>query len=216
MILCPLTESFLNTSGEDFLKDTLIQRFSMKVLVSGENFRFGKDGSCDSSYLDSVQEKENFLHVTVPSVYVDGEHVSSSKIRTFLEEGNLNSANRFLGYDFRVTGKVVHGAHLGTELGFPTVNIAFPDDGFVPKFGVYACRTELDGKEYRAIANVGVKPTVTEVSKPLFEAHISGFSGDLYGRTVTFSLERFLRPEKRFSSVSELKNQINEDLQTIL
>ena len=123
----------------------------------------------------------------------------------------MKKANDLLGYAFSFASEVIHGKRLGRELGFPTLNQKYPNELVLPRFGVYAVKCVIDGKEYGGVANVGVKPTVESTNEPICETHVFGFEGDCYGKRCEIRFEEFIREEKRFGSLLELKAQVDKD-----
>ncbi|MBR1623697.1 MAG: riboflavin kinase, partial [Pseudobutyrivibrio sp.] len=128
-----------------------------------------------------------------------------------LTEGHIDVVNEMLGYDYFVWGEVVHGAHLGTKIGIPTINIMPEKTKLVPKFGVYVTSIDFDGRIYHGVTNVGTKPSVSDKKIVGIETHILDYNGDLYGQYVMVTFQAFLRPEMKFDSVDELKEQMNKD-----
>lgn len=213
---CVYSPDFSNIcglSGEEFARDILAGRMNAASVCCGNNFRFGKKASCGITELREYGEKYGFEVYVAEDEFLEGTMVSSGEIRRLLTNGDITRANRLLGAPYAVSAEIVTGAALGRTIGFPTANQLFEDNQLVPKFGVYRAETEIDGKIYRAMTNIGIKPTVDYGGKPLAETYISGFSGDIYGRTIQVRLLEFIRPEKKFGSVDELKKQITEDLQ---
>ena len=143
-----------------------------------------------------------------------GRAVSSTAIRELLAGGDIREVNHLLGHPHRFTGRVAHGMQLGRKLGFPTVNLPWPRELQAPRYGVYAGRVLVDGRWLPALTNIGMKPTVCGDRCGL-ESHILDYGGDLYGRVLTVEFTDFLRPEKRFSSVEELREQVNRDIQGV-
>ena len=143
----------------------------------------------------------------------NGEIISSSRIRSFLRDGEVEKASGLMEHPFEIEGYVIHGAQRGRKMGFPTINIE-PNDSILPRIGVYAATVEIDGQLFNAIANIGTRPTVNGESV-LLEAHILNFNKDLYGKRLRVKLVTFIRPEIRFNSMNELKDQIVLDVQTV-
>ena len=195
---------------ESFFTDILIKKLDAKLLVCGENYRFGMFASGDSKMLQRLCAGQGIGCVVVPAVMYGGGMISSSRIRAALGEGDVESAAEMLGRQFSYRFEVVHGRELGRQLGTPTINQYFPEGFLIPAYGVYASVTEADGKRYPSVTNIGVKPTVGS-SKPLSETWIIGYDGDLYGRHVRVNLIRYMRREFKFDSIEELKQAINED-----
>lgn len=198
-------------TGEDFVQRYLRDMSNAAVVCCGADFRFGRGASCGVDDLRRFGEKYGFEVKTAEDVCIDGTVVSSGEIRRRLIGGDIAGANKLLGRPYFIQGKVVHGAELGRTIGFPTINQTYEEGQLVPKYGVYASRVTADGQTFSSITNIGVKPSVGYEGSPIAETHIIEFSGDLYGKTVETELLGFIRPERRFDSVEELKMQIAED-----
>jgi riboflavin kinase/FMN adenylyltransferase len=215
-ILCPNFNSVHNLSGEDFARDILHGELHTKVVVCGKKFRFGKGASCGTEDLLNLGEKYGFQVEIVEPILSEGGLVSSSNIRELIKDGDIKTANKLLGREYFISKEVVHGNALGRTIGIPTINQHFADRQVVPKFGVYSSITVVNGIEYKSMTNVGVKPTVTDANTPLAETYIIGYHGDLYGKTLKVKLLDYIRPEKKFSSIEELKTAIQTDIQHCL
>lgn len=202
-------------SGEEFVKNILIDEMNAGFVCCGNNFRFGKNAYCGVNELREFGRKYGFDVAVADDVVYEGETVSSTAIRNMLLNGDIVKAWQFLGYPYTISSTVIHGAELGRTIGFPTINQIFSKGQLVPKFGVYASQVLIDGYYYRAMTNIGMKPTVNYGGMPLAETHIIDFSGDLYGRNIDTGIMEFIRPEQKFSSVDELKRQIAEDMEDI-
>ena len=179
--------------------------------VCGDDFRFGAGGLGTGKKLAAYCEKRQLPYAIVPEQTMDGERISSSRIRKALEHGDIENVTCLLGHPHVLTGIVTPGKQLGRNLGFPTANLPFPEELTVPRFGVYACTALVAGQTYVALTNIGTRPTV-EGEGILAEVHLLDFAGDLYGREITIAFHTFLRPEKKFDSLEELKAQIAEDI----
>ncbi len=210
-IYAPDFSDIKELSARDFVAEVLIKRLSAKYVVCGYDFRFGKGGEGDPETLKRLCAEMGAECEIVAPVKVDGEIVSSTEIRRLIRAGAVARANRLLGYELSYCLPVLHGARLGTEIGFPTINQQIPDYMVQPKNGVYKSWASIDGKTYRGITNIGVKPTVGYTGEALMETHIIGFSGELYGKNVTVSLREYLRGEQRFDSLEALKKQLTYD-----
>ena len=198
-------------SPEEFIDKILIGEMNAKAVVSGYNYRFGKNASGDTDTLRQLCAKRGITCHTVSEVEQDGTAVSSTAIRRLIENGEIERANRMLARSFGFSAEVIHGDERGREWGFPTVNQLLPEGFVIPKFGVYASSVTVDGRTYRGITNIGRRPTVgTEIL--LSETHIIDFSEDVYGKEADIRLLSFMRPEHKFSSFDELKNQIKNDI----
>ncbi len=202
-------------SGEEFVKNILVDRLNAGFVCCGNSFRFGKNALCGIVELCKLGRKYGFDVVGIDDVTYEGETVSSTAVRNMLLNGDTVRSWQFLGEPYTIGREVVHGAELGRTIGFPTINQVFGKGQLVPKFGVYASDVLIGGRWYRAITNIGIKPTVNYVGIPLAETHIIDFSGDLYGKRVRVNLLEFMRPEQKFDSVDELKSQIAEDMESV-
>ena len=201
-------------SPEEFVSRVLVSELDCKIAVCGFNFRFGKNGLGDADRLKKLMENEGRTSITLPPVSVNGVTVSSSEIRFLLEEGRTDEANRLLGRPYSLTAEVVHGKSIGRELGFPTANQLFPREKVRLKNGIYAVICVIDGVEYDGVANVGCRPTVNEDENDVnCETHIIGYRGELYGKNLEVRFLKRLRGEMRFSSIDELKSQIEKDVE---
>lgn len=198
-------------SAREFVERILKNELCARVVVCGYDFRFGKGGEGNPEMLKTLCAEHSIECEVVPAVMVDGETVSSTVIREKIRQGDIESANRFLGYELSYNLPVTEGNKIGRTIGFPTINQIIPDYMVKPKNGVYKSWTIVDGRTYRSITNIGVKPTVNYTGKSVMETHITGFSGDLYGKTVRVALREFIRDEVKFASLEELKAQIELD-----
>lgn len=214
-VLCVRFDDVKDESPEYFAKEILLKTLRAKRIVCGFDFRFGKNASGTPELLRQICEAESIELVVVPPMMEEGEPVSSTRIRRYLKAGDIDSANRLLGYDYTVESKVIDGLKNGRKLGFPTINQAFAPDQLVPRYGVYASRVEIDGMEYGGVTNIGVKPTVAGERSPLAETFIIGYDQDLYGRSIPVSLFAFLREEQKFESFEALTKMIDQNIQTV-
>lgn len=193
----------------------LRSRYGAAGFVCGHDFRFGNKGEGNGQKLMQACLEENIPCIVVPEQKIDGITVSSSYIRTLLEDGNTERTALFLGHPHIFSGIVVPGNHLGSRMGFPTANLLLPEGLLCPKKGVYACKAWVDGQCYSAVTNVGDRPTVGG-SYTTVESWLLDFSGDLYGKKLTLAFYHFLRPEQKFASLEELKAQIQKDAEKTL
>ncbi|MGI6743264.1 MAG: riboflavin biosynthesis protein RibF [Eubacteriales bacterium] len=206
-----------NISPEAFVRDILICTLNTKAAFCGFNFTFGAGGKGKAGDLVRLMELYGGKAVVVPPVELDGAAVSSTRIRELLAAGDAAAAARLLGEPWRLTAKVTHGRQLGRQLGIPTINQHFPEDMLIPRFGVYETLCEIaGGGTYSAVTNVGMRPTVSHLpggeSEAIAESYLIGYQGDLYGKTVSTSFIRFLRPETRFPSPEQLAEAIKNDI----
>lgn len=203
-------------SPEAFVRDILCGILNARIVVCGRDFRFGKNAACSAEGLGEICGRLGMRLCIVDDVTENGVRICSADIRRYISEGNIREADILLGHDYAVTGRVIHGRQLGRKMDFPTANQLMPEGNVMPKFGVYASYAELDGKIYRGITNIGVKPTVDSSGVPLAETHFPNYSGDLYGREIVVRLIDFIRPERRFNNTDELRAQINNDVNKVM
>jgi riboflavin kinase/FMN adenylyltransferase len=215
-VFSPSFESMCGLSGEEFAREILSDRMGAAHVCCGEDFRFGKMASCGAAELKGFGERFGFEVEIVGEVDIGGSAVSSSRIRDLLLKGDITAANSLLGSDYFISAEVADGNHIGRTIDFPTINQDFGNGQLVPGYGVYSTVTEFDGQEYRSVTNVGVKPTIKGERRPLAETHIIGYSGDLYGKPVTVKFREFMRHERKFGSLDELKKQINADIESVM
>ena len=209
-LILPSFESIKDYTPESFFHEILANKLDARLLVCGENYRFGQYAAGDSAMLQRLCAAQGIRCIVVPSVMYGGSMISSSRIRVALSAGDVESAAKMLGRQFSYRLEVVHGRKLGRELGTPTINQYFPDNFLIPAYGVYASVTEIDGKLYSSVTNIGVKPTVGS-DKPLSETWVIGYNGDLYGQLIRVRLISHMRDECKFSSIDNLKEAIYSD-----
>ncbi len=210
----PFTKEFASCSPEEFVAEYLVKKLDVKSVYVGEDFRFGKQRRGNVTLLKTLGEEYGFDVYAFHKKEVKGQVVSSSLIRELIGT-QFHVVNEMLGNPYFVYGKVVHGNHLGRTIGFPTINQSIPENKLVPAYGVYASRILIDGVQYKAISNLGKKPTIEGEHKVGLETYILDFDGDLYDRYLQVELLSFVRPEKKFADVNTLTNQIQEDVRVV-
>ena len=210
LIECPFDERLMQTDARSFI-EFLLTNLNMKYIISGSDFTFGHKGAGDTKLLTELSKELGFEYKVIEKIKKDNRDISSTYIREELKAGHIDSVNNMLGYDYFVWGEVVHGAHLGHTIGIPTINIMPEKTKLVPKFGVYVTTIDFDGRIYHGVTNVGTKPSVSDENIVGIETHILDYNGDLYGKFVKVTFQSFLRPEMKFNSIDELKNQMNAD-----
>ncbi len=215
MELIPFDRHVADLEPEAFL-ERLRHMMNVRAVVAGWNYSFGKQGRGDPELLEKDGKQHGYrVMIVPPETLEDGTAISSSLIRQQLKDGLVTKAAELLGHDYTLTGTVGQGKHQGHELGFPTANIEPWKRKALPRFGVYACMLETGQETLPAVANIGIQPTLPS-GKVTVEAHILKDCPDLYGHKVRLSLRSMLREEKRFASVSELKEQIEKDREQAL
>lgn len=202
-------------TADNFVNLVLRDKLNAKYVICGEDFRFGKGALSGQKELEALCDEQDIKVIVIPPTIIDGEIVSSTKIRNFIKNGDMTAANRLLGYEFQMRLPVVYGNQLGRTLNFPTINQYLPKRQVSPRFGVYYSKAEIKGRIYKSITNIGIKPTIGGEITPLAETYIMDYTGDLYGETVRIFLHSFVRPEQKFSGIHELSAQIGKDIETV-
>ena len=206
--MLPVTAEVMSTHWQDFLGKLL--RLGAAGFVCGDDFRFGSRGEGNAQKLADFCARQGLPCVIVPEQTVGGLRVSSTHIRSLLEQGEMEQAVRFLGHPHVLTGRVVSGRKLGRTLGIPTANLLPPEGVVIPRRGVYACKALVDGGQYLAVTNIGSRPTVGG-HRVTVEPWLLDFDGDLYGKELTLQFYAFLRPEQKFESLDALKQEIQKN-----
>jgi len=215
LLVLPFTSEFAALSPEDFVREYLVKKLNVGILVIGYDHHFGKSRSGDYHEIERLGIQYGFSVVEVGEVCCEGDVVSSTKIREALKKGDIEIANRYLGYHYSITGTVVHGNMLGRKLGFPTANIELPDrHKLITANGVYACCVLVNGKWHEGMSNIGFRPTI-EKSPLTIETHIFNFNEDIYGKTITIAFIQRIRDEVKFSDLEHLKQQLTQDKMTV-
>ena len=209
----PLTDEVMHMSPEEFLK-LLCEDFQMQYLCVGEDFHFGYQGRGDAALLEANQKQFGYILDVVKKLKKEQRDISSTYIRDEIQMGRIANANELLGYPYFIWGEIVHGKHLGTKMGVPTINMTPPQDKLLPPNGVYITEVEIDHRVFHGITNVGRKPTVKKDDVVNVETHILDFQGDLYEHRAKVSFFEFVRFERKFDSVEALRQQIQEDVQS--
>ncbi|MDE6501687.1 MAG: bifunctional riboflavin kinase/FAD synthetase [Ruminococcus sp.] len=205
-------EELCGMSGEEFAENVLAKKLNAGIVCCGNDFRFGKNSSCGVEDLRNFGKKYGFEVQTAEPVKINNITVSSGEIRRCLVNGEIEKANTLLGEPYNIYTTVVHGNEIGRTINFPTINQNYSKGQLVLKYGVYFTTTYINNKKYRSITNIGVKPTIAGKRTPLAETHILDFSGNLYGKNIEVEFNKFIRPEMKFSSVEELREQISRDI----
>lgn len=213
LVFNEFTSAFSRASPQDFIDRYLMQKYNIDTIVVGYNFRFGSKGTGNAETLMELGTTMGFDVIVVPPIELNGEIISSTKIRTFIEAGDVNKAAQFLGYPYALRGKVIEGKGRGRVLGFPTANLAYDKTKVIPKHGVYLTLTLIDDVFIWSLTNIGNNPTFRQESLCI-ETYLLGYSGDLYGIEIeVYFLER-IRDEIRFNSAEDLIKQLNTDVIT--
>lgn len=211
LVLLPFNEALARLTPEAFVKTILVESLQAQQISVGQNFCFGSKRAGTAIDLQRLAAQFGIPVEIVPLHCSGEERISSSAIREALTAGDPQRASRLLGRPYELIGQVVQGQQLGRTIGFPTANLQVPVDKFVPGGGVYSVWVSgVAPQPIRGVMNIGHRPTVSGQQQTI-EVHLLDWSGDLYSRTLTISLDRFLRPEQKFASLDELKAQIQQD-----
>ncbi len=211
LIIIPFTKAFAKTSSEDFIKKYLVERIGAKKLIVGYDHHFGKNREGNYQKLHQLGKDNGFDVEEINAQYIDEIAVSSTKIRQALIDGDIKRANKFLGYTYSITGIVIEGNKIGRTIGFPTANIEIEDKyKLIAAGGVYACKVDVNGKQYTGMGNIGTRPTIG-INGLVTEVHIFDFDEEIYGQEITIYFVDRIRDEKKFSGLEELKSQLEKD-----
>ena len=213
-ITLEFTRELAQQSAESFVQNLVEQIHPQKMIV-GYDFSLGRNRQGNIETLQTLGKEHGFQVEVVPPVILDGEKVSSSRVRKALENHKVEAAIALLGHAYAVSGSVTYGDRRGGKLGIPTANLDYPKDRLIPPRGVYATVAHLGDQRIASVTNIGVHPTFdTGLSVPTIEAHLLDFTGDIYTDELTLDFVQFIRPEQKFNSVAALLAQIDQDIQT--
>ena len=211
LVIHEFTEDFAEKTALDFVKNVLVDKLKISKLIIGYDHRFGKNREGNFEQLTAYGKSFGFKVGKIPQQEIDHIAISSTKIRKAIEIGNIEEANRNLGYAFMLTGEIVKGNNLGEKIGFPTANLAIQETyKLLPKTGSYVVKSNLENETVYGMMNIGFNPTV-KGKKLTIEIHFFDFNKDLYGRKIQIDVLKFLRDEQKFNSIENLKNQLDKD-----
>ncbi|MGQ9577835.1 MAG: bifunctional riboflavin kinase/FAD synthetase [Candidatus Aminicenantales bacterium] len=210
VLVMPFSDHFSQLTAREFIEAVLWSRLRARLVVVGQDFRFGRRREGNADLLSQTGRKLGLKVLTVPPVIRDGQTVSSSLIRDLLEKGEVDLAARYLGRVYEIDGTVIKGDSRGQSLGIPTANISSQNEILPP--GVFITETKVQGVSFPSVTNIGQRPTFGP-SPPIIESHIIDFNGNLYGEKVRTGLYRKIRDEKKFLGEAELKRQVNLDIE---
>ena len=212
VLVFPFTKAFSQMHATDYVKDIIVKGLKTKTLVIGYDHRFGSSREGNIEMLKMLSVENNFTVEEIPVEEINTLNISSSRIRKAIEEGDIETANTYLGYSFFITGEVVKGKQLGRTIGYPTANIKIHDaDKLIPKIGVYAVRASIAGQKYRGMLNIGTNPTTDTDTALKIEVNIFDFDKELYGETIKLEFVKRIRDEQKFANLDELKHQLAND-----
>ncbi len=201
---------FRNLTGEEFVRQILVDALHVKYLIIGYDHSFGKNKSGNFELLQKLSGELGFEVEQMEAINIHENNISSTKIRKALLTGNIKEANELLGYSYSVSGTVVHGKKIGRTIGYPTANIETDSIKLLPKKGAYIVEVFVQGKQYKGMLSVGTNPTVNG-EKLTVEVYILDFEGDIYGRDITIKFRDFLHDEIKFEGMDKLIERLDED-----
>jgi len=213
LIIYPFTPEFSRLTYEEFVEQVLVDQIHTKFLVVGYDHKFGKNRQGDFEFLKKCADRHEFQIEKLDVLLMNESHISSTKIREAIQQGDFETANAFLGYPFTLHGTVVEGQKLGRKIQFPTANIQASDpDKIIPGYGVYAVKITVMNQTFQGMLNIGSRPTVNNnADNRSIEVHIFDFESDIYGEPIELVFFKKLREEQKFSSIDALKNQLSKD-----
>lgn len=212
LVIVPFSEAFSQQSPEDYIEDFLIKYFKPKYIVIGYDHHFGKNRKGDISFLKKYESKNNFKVVEIEKQTIEDIDISSSKIRTALENKDIQTANQLSGHNFILNGKVVEGQKIGRTIGYPTANMDVEDkDKLIPPFGIYAVWVFIKGKKYGGMLYIGDRPTIENQTNTTIEVNIFEFDEKIYGDYLWIEFVDFVRNDKKFDGLDALKSALMRD-----
>lgn len=212
MVECPFVPEIIQMEPEAFVEKILVGQLHAKYIAVGPDFRFGHNRMGSVKLLKQLAPVFGYEVEVFEKECLEDKVISSTYVRYMLQNGEMETVEKLLGYPYYVSGTVVHGHAIGRKLGIPTLNLIPDDEKMLPPNGVYLTKTVFGQEEHLGITNVGVKPTISGEELKGIETHLFDYEGDLYGREVTVVFYAFERPERRFESLEDLKKQLREDV----
>ena len=212
LVIKPFTKSFSRLTAEEFVTTVLVEQLHVKKIIIGYDHHFGRNRTANIKDLKHFGEAHNFEVEEISALDIDEVSVSSTKIRNALNEGDIKTANLFLGYNFMLNGLVISGKGLGKTISFPTANIKIEEDyKLIPKQGVYVVKSEYKNQTIYGMMNIGTNPTIGKDTKQSIEVHFFDFNKDIYNEKLTIQLLHRIRDEQKFDSIDDLKKQLQHD-----
>ena len=211
LVVIPFTRAFSQLTSEEFIQQILVEKLGTKKLVIGYDHRFGRDRAGGFDSIQANQSRYGFEVEEIPRQDIEAVGISSSKIRAALTDGHVDTATRFLGRTYSLTGTIVKGRQLGRTIGFPTANLQIDDPvKLIPANGVYAVEAVQGGQTYGGMLNIGFRPTVAGENQTI-ETYLFNFDRDIYGEHMTLHFRTYLRPEQKFNGLPALMEQLQKD-----
>lgn len=212
LIIFPFSKEFSRLTSVEFIRDILVNQIGIHTLVVGYDHQFGRNREGTMQHLEELAPIYNFEVEEISAFMKDEVKISSTKIRTSLQTGDIKEASKYLGSAFELTGKVIKGDQIGNTINYPTANLQLLEDyKLIPSNGVYAVKVRVDNSNYSGMLNIGHRPTITDQGEKRIEVNIFDFNKDIYGQTITLKFVKLIRSEKTFTNLDELKNQLKKD-----
>ena len=212
LVILTFNKTFSDLSYSEFIKTVLVEKLNVFHLIVGYNHHFGKNREGNYDKISEYALTFGFTSEKLDVKYIENVKVSSSLIRDALLKGDVDLANRQLGYEYSITGRVIPGDKIGRTIGFPTANISVNHDfKLIPHNGVYAVYVTVENKNIKGMMNIGVRPSINSDAKLTLEVHLFNFSGDIYGKDITVHFKRWIRQEMHFENIEQLTKQLNID-----
>lgn len=212
LIFCPFTKEFANTHPHEFVK-YLAEHLNIQHIIIGYDHKFGKDRHGNIHTFLELKDHYHFEVEQIPAATIHEINISSTKIRSYLLSGNIEQANQLLGYSYFISGKVMKGKKLGTQLGIPTANIQIEDeDKLIPADGIYCTTVQIKNRNYKGAMNIGTNPTTDTGHQKKLEVHILDFNENIYGENIQVHFLKKIRDEKKFETIEALKSQMLQDI----
>lgn len=211
LLILPFDEKLMHEPADDFVR-MLFEKVHMSYMAAGCDFTFGYRGAGNAGTLERMARELGFELEVIDKVKEDGADISSSRIRELIDAGDVSEAGKLLGREYFIYGPVVHGRHIGTGMGIPTINLIPPKNKLLPPFGVYITTADIDGRVYHGITNVGNNPTISDGNRVTVETNLLDVKSNLYGKEAIVTFYEFVRPEKKFDSVEALKREIEKNI----
>lgn len=213
LISYPFTKESASMEPEEFISKVLISQLDAKIIVVGTDYGFGRKRRGNVAMLREYASVYGYELIVCDKLMLDGEVISSTRIREELKQGNIEYVNEMLGHPYTIMGEVIHGHQLGRTIGVPTANLLPATHKLLPPKGVYASVVRIGGKAYKAVTSIGVNPTVDDSGQIVVESYLLDFHGDLYGQYIEVELYTYERGEVKFASMEELKQNIQKDIE---
>ena len=212
LVIKKFTKTFSRLTADDFVKEVLVDELHVKKIIIGYDHHFGRNRTANIEDLKRFGEQYNFEVEEISAQDINDVAISSTKIRAALDQGDVKTANLYLGYNFMITGSVVHGKNLGTQIGFPTANLVIEEPyKLIPKQGVYIVKSTIKNKPFFGMMNIGTNPTIEQNNTQSIEVHFFNFNEAIYGELIKVELLERLRDEQKFESLEALKAQLIND-----